>query len=47
MKITRRSESLAAVPSLPVVRPPIRDFEKIKQDTTLAFSLLDVVRRGG
>ena len=46
MKITRRSESLAAVPSLPVVRPPIRDFEKIKQDTTLAFSLLDVVRRG-
>ncbi len=47
MKITRRSESLAAVPSLPVVRPAIRDFEKIKQDAALAFSLLAVVRRGG
>ncbi|MCH7925544.1 MAG: hypothetical protein IIC51_08435 [Planctomycetes bacterium] len=47
MKITRRSESLAAVPSLPVVRTPIRDFEKIKRDATLTFRLLDVVRRGG
>ena len=47
MKITMRSESLAAVPSLPVVRTPIRDFEKIKRDATLTFRLLDVVRRGG
>lgn len=47
MKITRRSESLAAVPSLPVVRTPIRGFEMIKAQRTLAFSIPEVVRHGG
>ncbi|MCH8150546.1 MAG: hypothetical protein IH987_21650, partial [Planctomycetes bacterium] len=47
MKITRRSESVASVPSFTVVRSPARDFEMVKQPGAMAFSLLHAVRDGG
>ena len=47
MRITRRNESVAFAPSFPIVTPPVRDLELMERGDAVAFSLLDVVRKGG
>lgn len=47
MKVVRRDDNLAAALQLPVIRPPVRDFDTIDRSDAFVGNLGEIVRQGG